>query len=195
MKFIQCDDFLTDGEADFLETMFSASNFPWGFFANVNYNRPPPEGIPGRYGKDPRFEDSFGFGSVIYPGAGPTEETLKYPMLAFQRFLQRHRIEAQQLIRLKANLLVQSAVAGGPKPFVPHVDLPTPHWVVIYYLNDSDGDTVLLDKTYPDWENAQVLHSVSPKKGRAILFDGRHYHAGTPPHQHTTRLVLNYNFV
>ena len=29
-----------------------------------------------------------------------------------------------------------------------------------------------------------VLHAVTPKKGRAILFDGRHYHCGTSPAKH-----------
>ena len=42
---------------------------------------------------------------------------------------------------------------------------------MIYYVNDSDGDTVILDKTFPDKEDAAVLHTVSPKKGRAVLFD------------------------
>lgn len=195
MKLVQCDDLVTEREADTLETLFSASNMPWYFFANVNYSSPPPEGTPGQYGTDDRFEDSFGFGCLIHPGSDPKDDRLKYPMLVYQRFTELLQFEATQLVRLKANLLVKAASFEKPKPFVPHVDLPKPHWVIIYYVNDSDGDTVLLDKTYPDWENAQPLHSISPKKGRAILFDGRHYHAGTPPHQHNTRLVLNYNFV
>lgn len=30
--------------------------------------------------------------------------------------------------------------------------------------------------------------------GRMILFDGRHYHCGTSPTRHDTRVVINYDF-
>src|SRR5262249_22323470 len=112
-----------------------------------------------------------------------------------EAFLGKHGLVPTRLLRIKANLLVRSAVPGGPKPFPPHVDIPKPHWVMIYYVNDSDGDTLIFDKNYPDWANATVVHAVGRKRGRAIFFDGRHYHCGTIPAQNDVRVVLNYNFV
>ncbi|HEY1381373.1 MAG TPA: hypothetical protein VGF55_31520 [Gemmataceae bacterium] len=194
MRFIVCDDVVEPAVADAIEADLASPRFPWFFYANVNRGRRPPADTPGVFGADERFEDSFGFSSLLFPGNEPNSPWLRHPKAVFEGFAKRHGLTPTQMIRIKANLLVRSA-AGEPRPFTPHVDLPTPHWALIYYVNDSDGDTVILDKTYPDWQNAAVLHSVSPKKGRAILFDGRHYHCGTTPARHDVRIVLNFDFV
>ncbi len=195
MQFIQCDDVLEPAAADEFERLMTSADFAWHYYANVNYRGPPPEGVPGIVRGDPRFEDSFGFSSLLFPGGDPNSPWLLHPRRVFERFAVRHGLRPTRMLRIKANLLVRSAAPGGPRPFTPHVDLPTPHWALIYYVNDSDGDTLILDKTYPDWANAAVLHAVAPKKGRAILFDGRHYHCGTAPARHDARIVINYDFV
>jgi hypothetical protein len=59
--------------------------------------------------------------------------------------------------------------------YAPHVDYPGKHTVVIYYVNDADGDTVFFDK------NNKVVKSVSPKKGRVVIFDGEILHGGGIP--------------
>ena len=80
----------------------------------------------------------------------------------------------------------------------PHVDREVSHIVVLYYVTDSDGDTVIYDKTFRDVspdhlrkEDLQIFKSVTPKKGRAIVFDGSRYHTSTRP---TTghRCVVNF---
>ena len=118
-------------------------------------------------------------------------------MVSLLGYIARHHPtshDVERLLRVKANLLVRSA-EPNPRPFTPHVDVPKPHWAMIYYVNDSDGDTVIFDKMYPDPENAVVLHSISPKKNRAIMFDGRHYHSGTVPAKHDARIVINFDFL
>jgi hypothetical protein len=195
MKIIVCDDVVEPAVADAIEREMSSPRFPWFFYANVNYGGKPPEDLPGKFQTDARFEDSFGFSSLLFPGNEPNSPWLAHPRQVFENFVKRNGLKPSQMIRIKANLLVRSAAPNGPKPFTPHVDLPKPHSVLIYYVNDSDGDTVILDKIYPDLSNAAVLESISPKKGRAILFDGGHYHCGTAPGQHDTRIVLNYDFV
>jgi hypothetical protein len=195
MRFIVCDDVVEPAIADAIEQDMSSPRFPWFFYANVNFGSRPPADRPGAFQTDARFEASFGFSSLLFPGNEPISPWLEYPKRVFEGFAKRHGLKPTQMLRIKANLLVRSAAPGGPRPFTPHVDIPKPHLVLIYYVNDSDGDTVILDKTYPDWADAGVLHSISPKKGRAILFDGRHYHCGTCPSGHDSRIVLNYDFV
>jgi hypothetical protein len=195
MQIITCDDLVPPSVADAIEREMASPRFPWFYYANVNYGDTPPTDRPGAYPQDdPRFEDSFGFSSLLFPGFEPTSPWLEHPKIVFEAFTKRHGLAPKQMVRIKANLLVRSAIPN-PRPFTPHVDLPQPHWVMIYYVNDSDGDTVILDKTHPDWQNAAVLHTVSPKKGRAVLFDGRHYHCGTSPARHDVRIVLNYDFI
>ncbi len=81
----------------------------------------------------------------------------------------------------------------------PHVDLVAPHFVMLYYVCDSDGDTIIYnEKTkfgacYPDNEmNFTIKKKVSPKQGRVVLFDGIHYHTAEQPN-HNLRCVVNYD--
>ena len=70
----------------------------------------------------------------------------------------------------------------------PHIDLNSPHWVCLYYINDSDGDTVF----FKDDMKTEIKR-VPPKKGRIAFFDGSIYHAGTPS-ETNSRAVVNFNF-
>jgi hypothetical protein len=81
-----------------------------------------------------------------------------------------------------------------------HVDLNEYHMVGLYYVNDSDGDTVIFDKSkfssqsefFSVNDNLPVKQRVSPKKGRLVIFDGRWFHASTPP-RNNIRTILNAN--
>lgn len=85
-----------------------------------------------------------------------------------------------------------------------HVDdITKNHMVVLYYVNDSDGPTVILDKYYdkesgsfPDTDIKEseelVLARVEPKQGRCVVFDGRLYHTATQP-RNSMRSVINFN--
>jgi hypothetical protein len=193
MTILLSDDFLPPGMADAVERLFTSPAFPWHYYLNVNYPSPPPEGHPGVFQNDGRFRDASGFSTLIFPSPTPPGPGFEPAKQVLEAFLNKHRVTPQRLIRVKANLLTRAEV--NSLPFTPHVDLPTPHCVLIYYVTDSDGDTLLLDKTYPDWASATVMRAISPRKGRAVLFDGRHYHTGTRPERHDHRIVLNYDFL
>ena len=83
----------------------------------------------------------------------------------------------------------------------PHYDMNAPHFVMLYYVCDSDGDTLIYnEKTkfaacYPDSEMKFTLKKkVSPKQGRVVLFDGRHFHTSEQPN-HNLRCIVNYNLI
>jgi hypothetical protein len=84
-----------------------------------------------------------------------------------------------------------------------HVDNIEPHIVVLYYVNDSDGPTVILNKRYDNKSGSfpeedliaskdNILATVEPKQGRCIVFDGRLYHTATQPRNYM-RTVINFN--
>lgn len=84
-----------------------------------------------------------------------------------------------------------------------HVDLTFNHVVFLYYLNDADGDTIILNKKctdnsqpfyYDGYTESDVLERVTPKKGRVVVFDGMHYHAAGIPKENY-RAVLNFDMV
>ena len=76
-----------------------------------------------------------------------------------------------------------------------HVDIPEDHMVCLYYVNDSDGDTYFSEKRYGDPMGEYGINkTVSPKKGRCVIFDGLTFHASSKPTQ-KPRFVINYNFI
>jgi len=83
----------------------------------------------------------------------------------------------------------------------PHVDMVAPHFVMLYYVCDSDGDTIIynektkFDDCIPDPKmNYTIKKKVSPKQGRVVLFDGRHWHTAQQPN-HNLRCIVNYDLV
>jgi hypothetical protein len=84
-----------------------------------------------------------------------------------------------------------------------HIDIPFEHLVVLYYVNDTDGDTFIFDK-FADYKNlnsptinadeANIIKKVSPKKGRALIFDGRRYHSSSGPTK-DIRCIINFDII
>ena len=68
----------------------------------------------------------------------------------------------------------------------PHIDLHKPHNVCLYYVNDSDGDTVFFESK----DNNNIIGRVTPKKNRAVVFPGHIYHANYWPKERP-RAVIN----
>ena len=67
-----------------------------------------------------------------------------------------------------------------------HVDRETPHDVVLYYINDADGDTFF-------FKDKEVIHRETPERGKMVLFDGSYYHASSAP-SNNIRMTLNINY-
>ena len=79
-----------------------------------------------------------------------------------------------------------------------HVDINYEHLVCLYYVNNTDGDTYIFDKTKKKLNHISkdtklgILKQVSPKKGRVVLFDGRRYHSSSGPTK-DIRCIINFN--
>jgi hypothetical protein len=85
-----------------------------------------------------------------------------------------------------------------------HIDSPQPHTVLLYYVCDSDGDTIFSDiswdvntntvKNLPEISKYNIVQRVTPKQGRAVIFDGLQYHTAEQP-KNNMRCVINFNFI
>lgn len=69
----------------------------------------------------------------------------------------------------------------------PNTKKTFPHWTCLYYVNDSDGDTIFYDK------NNKEIKRISPKKGRIVFFDGSIPHSGNYSTKNE-RIGVNINF-
>ena len=60
---------------------------------------------------------------------------------------------------------------------------------IIYYLHNTDGDTVFFDENS---NNPKIIKRVSPRQGRAVVFNSNIPHAGCCPSNSPFRQVINF---
>ena len=75
----------------------------------------------------------------------------------------------------------------------PHIDTNEKHFVMLYYVLDSDGDTIIYNEKQYGLEKYTEKHRVSPKQGRCVIFDGTQMHTAEQPINSNIRCVVNYN--
>jgi hypothetical protein len=66
---------------------------------------------------------------------------------------------------------------------------------IIYYINDSDGDTFIFNEHHdPEWKIKEltVNQRVTPKMGRAVVFPSTQFHASSNPIDTHSRFVINF---
>lgn len=156
------------------------------------------------------FKNSFsGFSHMAYltevddsPAIVTPMSSLLLPILFV--FCEKAGLEYTAILRIRVGLFTKSMIQV--KHHNPHVDFSQPHQTAVYYVNDSDGDTVVFKETSSDVGIAQsgrfanegkfrIAGRVSPKKGKMMCFDGRHYHASMHPMKANKRLAITFNFV
>ena len=101
--------------------------------------------------------------------------------------------------RLKFNLLTNNYLMTKDKYNTPHIDNKYVNsYSMIYYVNDSDGDTIIFNETCNDEtmtrpDKLTIKQRIEPKKNRAVLFRGNYFHTSSNPMNNETRIVLNVN--
>lgn len=71
-----------------------------------------------------------------------------------------------------------------------HTDYSYEHRTAIFYLNTSDGNTLLYDR-----DGKELLTEVIPIENRLLVFDGLLQHTGHSPSNHKSRVLVNMNFM
>ena len=114
-------------------------------------------------------------------------KTIMQPLLSEVNVNTDINIEDRTLWRAKANLLFPTC-DRQLQHSLPHIDSNDEHQTIIYYVTDSDGDTLLFED-----DKKTIVKRISPKKGRFLFFDGDIWHASTNPVKSMKRIVININ--
>lgn len=126
----------------------------------------------------------------------PDEENFtKYLAIKIlDKFCNKHQIKYNKIGRTRSNTTFN---CNEKRPSLPHIDSEEKHLVLLYYVNDSDGDTVLYKNKYNEQEDNEMIADIkiSPKAGRAVLFDGNIYHSFYYPNIYDVRSVINVNIM
>jgi hypothetical protein len=112
--------------------------------------------------------------------------------------------------RIKINKTIPHSIDINEEYRLLHIDKAEPHVTIIYYINDSDGDTLIFNDennkhlknikefmnndNFLDFKNFELSKSISPKKGRVVIFDGNLWHYGKYPTK-SERNIININLV
>lgn len=145
--------------------------------------------IPDSYKKDsvdtPFFShfvwNEMGCNSNFFPNFQPIIESIP-------------NIENYSLIRLKLNLTTPFKKCTKDTHTYLHTDMPLyfdGDLTAIYYVNDSDGDTYIFKEH--GLGDVTLEKRITPQKGRLVLFDANHPHAGNNPTENYNRVVMNIN--
>lgn len=182
---IQDDAFLTKDKAQEFENYLLAVT-PWTFNQTTNVETANGEAFNGG-------GETFQFVSRIDPG-----HSLILPVYEiFNAFITKHNIVCNEVQRIKTNLLTRGK---GSNYHSIHIDQDYDHKVFLYYVNDSDGDTVFFDQFWSK-ENPANINSlteqirVKPKQGLGVVFNGLQYHTSTSPIESDFRCVINLDFI
>lgn len=105
------------------------------------------------------------------------------------------------LNRIKINLQANVDKSFKDHYNLPHMDVTfkgDKSLTMLYYVNDSDGDTFFFEENDPymvikDYNNLTLHKRISPKKGRVVIFRSDRIHAGSHPVDSPYRMVINYN--
>ena len=106
-----------------------------------------------------------------------------------------------RVIRSKINWIFREPLESSQGYYPPHVDSNKDHWVLLYYVCDSDGDTLMFEETQNEIpfnkvydQTLNIKNNIEHKMGRGVLFHGSRYHCGLPPIKNDFRITFNHNF-
>ncbi len=182
------DDFLPISYQNRLESLLKSNDIPWYFYEQTS---------SAGYGetiRDSRTLDNPQFVHVSFFRQKNTDLFEHFYPIVFLLEQFKGKSYHDRLVRIKANLVYKRENYPTDHYNAPHVDDDVPMETLLYYVNDSDGDTFIFNNETKNENLLSIDHRVSPKKGRAILFDSRILHAGSPPTKTETRIVLNFMF-
>tara|TARA_R100000781_G_scaffold90301_2_gene55789 strand:+ start:1467 stop:2060 length:594 start_codon:yes stop_codon:yes gene_type:complete len=189
IKYKVIDNFLPKKQHKLIYDLFTSNDFPW--FMQPDNSTVLKRNTTLQKKKFKNIKENFQlnhmFISIQYNDGKINSEYYSLIKNFIKKFQTDYKIKDIKLLRAKINLQPRIPDAKEFHHNTPHVDFSKlQHNVLLYYVNDSDGDTFLFDK-------GKILKRVSPKANRLLVFDGTILHTGSHPIKSDYRLALNIN--
>ena len=185
MKII--DNFLTKSYYKSISELLSGLNFNWHYSGNIT-------GAGRMAHPEPPHLNEYGFEHTF-------QHEKKGPVSPFTSFIEPllYQIldvaDCEHIWRGRADM-----VTWSKEDFIhpAHTDFLFPNTAAVFYVNESDGDTIFYNVKPTDVANYKDLKEydrVSPKANRLVLFDGHLLHTGCSPTKHKNRILINSNYI
>ena len=183
------DNFVNASYYDVMESNILSTGFPWGFHSSVT-------------NADIKDTSSnmFGFTHMIFDAGKPSSQSYQFLLPMF--LMAKEETDGKILIRARGDMTVFS---DEQVTYEPHIDMARhkDHVNMIFYVGDSDGDTIIYKETFlpvmydtylPELpKKLTEMQRVTPKANRLVIFNGDHWHTGQSPKEHSRRVLINFN--
>ena len=173
---IVIDDVLPESYSDEIERTLYSPSFPWYFAEDITY---------GQNAGD--LEKTFGFFHLFHSNGQQQSNLASFFEPIYHIALSKANLKLTNPSVLQARTFLQVPQSTKRQFNNRHVDVNVPHVVVLYYVNNSEGETHL-------FHGLDIIKKVAPKKNRVVVFDGSIYHSSGSPSV-TRRCVINFNIV
>ena len=163
-----------------MHNMFIDQGFQWGFLPDATYE---PRDILAYKMDKPKFPSFSHVALKEYQPKTQTAGMISSHVLCMSDVA---GLDPGHVYRMRIGLYLP--IANAPLHNNMHVDMKIPHTVILYYVNDADGDTFFFDR------NREIVDRITPKRGRMVVFDGNTLHASSMPTK-DHRISLNIGYV
>jgi hypothetical protein len=198
--YIILDNFVPVSLQNEIEEMLLSSNFPWYIFSEIWLGASTPQNLL----SNKNILNASGLVHNFVNEGLPGSE-YRHSFIYILHFLSKElKFDVNEILRIRGRTTFQYPESNHNTFCGPHVDfsMRNDYYSLIYYANDSDGDTFLFEEErtdkdsnfYPNLSNLKIRQRITPKKGRLLLFNGNILHAGNCPINSQVRCVINYDF-
>lgn len=185
------DNFLSSAEFRKLQSFILSNEFPWFYTDHVSL--PPNEYTF----NDSLTKETDGFYHLLYAqDENYRSMFMEYFEDFFNALFDEYGYTSKSLLRARLGLKMPKVNHSKENYNLPHVDYHFPHDTVIFYLNNSDGNTRMFKEHNlhsPETDQYTVRDEIEPKENRILLFDGLQYHTASNPINTNRRVILNIN--
>ena len=138
----------------------------------------------------PSTENNFYFNShaLLNPELGINSKHCDFFTKIFYKICSQNKVPVNKLLRMNVNMTFHYTAKQADL----HTDHDFPHYVMILYLNNASGNTLIFNEQYEDIKGSQVDHernwhkvqkehslkdTIVPEKNKVVFFNGINYHA------------------
>lgn len=186
-----------------IERIQGDQHFPWFLLHRIGHPDLYRFGTSSKY-VDPNITDDVGFFHMAFDGK-LTSPYYDFFRTILEFFSEKSGVTIGKMLRVRLRYTHKGIGHTASKYAPPHVDFYTsnPYSTFIYYVNDSDGDTIIFDKIFNAGQEQYdpafskplpELLRVTPRQGSGLFFNGHRYHAGNYPVEQSSRIVINFDF-
>lgn len=198
IEFEVIDNFMPPSQFSKLQEWILSADFPWFYIEHVSLD-PIDNNI-----KNVEAVETDGYAHLFFDREWNTEALTYTRLDDFNNTLEdKLGITRNEIIRSRASIKHPKIGYTEENFNLPHVDYFFPHLSLIYYINDSDGDTRIFNEKFTPVSNGQnlgisfdtftVKTTVKPKANRLLIINGLQYHTASNPINSKRRVIFNVN--